>query len=311
MEYIIELCFTIAYVIIMVVALTGNTLLIYIVWKIKETRVTTSFLFVNMAVADLLVTIFQMPVSIVHFYVYEMSDWVGHLTCGFIYYVLYVSTTASIFCLAVMAFDRYFAVVHPMTQDIWFRKSKIIAPIVWISSMALMSVAPIAFKSINGKCSFTDAAMPYLPFWTYLLLINYLVPLAIISILYTIVARTLWFQQMPGHLTSRDEQRRLILKKKVVRTLVIVVVVFAICWGPMHVFTMDAAIKMAATWHPVLIYFCYWLSQANSAINPWLYIGLNSKMKAAFTNMIRCRREGNMRQGTTHGSTGRTMDTKL
>ena len=74
--------------------------------------------------------------------------------------------------------------------------------------------------------------------------------------------------------------------------LIIVVVVFAVCWLPVHVYQMDDSVKMGALWPTALIYFCYWLSLANSAINPWLYIGLNGKMKAAFTEMIRgCRTE--------------------
>jgi len=81
--------------------------------------------------------------------------------------------------------------------------------------------------------------------------------------------------------------------------LVIVVVVFAVCWLPLHVYQMDDGVSMVrnglelgAMWHPyIIIYICFWLSQANSAINPWLYIGLNGKMKAAFKNMIRCRHE--------------------
>ena len=73
MEFTIELGFTIAYAVIMIAAFIGNTLLIYIVWKKPETRSLTSFLFVNMAVADLLVAIFQMPVTISHFYVFDMS----------------------------------------------------------------------------------------------------------------------------------------------------------------------------------------------------------------------------------------------
>ena len=79
--------------------------------------------------------------------------------------------------------------------------------------------------------------------------------------------------------------------------LIIVVVVFAVCWLPVHVYQMHDGVSIGvsgrgAMWDPyVIIYICYWFSQANSAINPWLYIGLNGKMKAAFNTMIRCRHE--------------------
>ena len=297
MEFTIELGFTIAYAVIMMAALTGNTLLIYIVWKKPETSVT-SFLFVNMAVADLLVAIFQMPVTIAHFYVFDMSAVEGVLLCRFSFYLVHVLMTASIFSLVVMAFDRYFAVIHLFRKKIWFRKAKIIIPVIWVASWTLMAVTPAVYKLKFGKCHYIEENIPSLPFWTYILLINYILPLAIISALYITVARKLWFREIPGqNETALSQPGEQIPKKRAVRTLIIVVVVFAVCWLPLQVFQMDLAVRnMVLEWHPILIYFAYWLSHANSAINPWLYIGLNGKMNAAFSRLIRRRQEENVRR---------------
>ena len=51
-----EIIFTVMYAITMLVALAGNTLLIYIVWKKPEVQSLSSFMFVNIAAADLMVT---------------------------------------------------------------------------------------------------------------------------------------------------------------------------------------------------------------------------------------------------------------
>ena len=311
MEFTIELGFTIAYAVIMIAALIGNTLLIYIVWKKPETRSLTSFLFVNMAVADLLVAIFQMPVYIAHFYVFDMSAVIGSLVCRFSYYLVHVLMTASIFSLVVMAFNRYFDVIHPFRRIIWFRKAKIIIPVIWVASWTLMAVTPVVYKLKSGKCYYIEENIPKLPFWTYILLINYILPLAIISALYITVARKLWFHETPGQdeiaLRQQGEQ---IPKKRVVRMLIIVVVVFAVCWPPLQVFQMDFTVRnMVLEWHPILIYFAYWLSQANSAINPWLYIGLNGRMNAAFSRMIRCRQDKNVRRYRPPTSTFRSSKT--
>jgi len=298
----IVLSLTVLYAITMLVALVGNTLLIYIVWKKPGTRNLTSFMFVNMAVADLMVVVFQMPVSITHFYVFGSSEFLQVFTCRFLYYAVYVSTIASIFCLTVIAFDRYFAVVHPFRRSIWFRKPTIITPIIWISSMALMSIVPVAFKLIRGKCRIEESLI--LPFYVYFFAVGFLLPLAVISVLYTQVARKLWFHEVPvDHNVSENQREQEIPKKKVIRMLIIIVVVFALCWLPVHVYQMDEGVSMGvsglgAMWDPyVIIYICYWFSQANSAINPWLYIGLNGKMKAAFKNMILCRHEEITRRG--------------
>ena len=290
----IVLSLTILYVITMIVSLAGNSLLIYIVFRKPGTRNLTSFLFVKMAVADLMVAVFQMPVSIFHFYVVGSSDFLEAFICRFVYYAVYVSTIASIFCLTVMAFDRYFAVVHPFRQSIWFRKHKLITPIIWISSMALMSIVPVSLKLDHGKCRIEMSL--YLPFYAYFFAVGFLLPLAVISVLYTLAARKLWLHKVPVDHNIRENQREQeIPKKKVIRMLIIVVVVFAVCWLPVHLYQMNDGVSIVASGHPsnwepyVIIYICYWFSQANSAINPWLYIILNGKMKAAFRSFIRRR----------------------
>ena len=98
-----------------------------------------------------------------------------------------------------MAFDRFFAVVYPFRSSIWFRKPKIITPLVWVSSIALMSIAPVSFKSENGVCFFiNDTILSHLAFWSFNLVIDYLLPLAIISSLYIVVAGKLWLHEMPA-----------------------------------------------------------------------------------------------------------------
>ena len=109
-----------------------------------------------------------------------------------------------------------------------------------------------------------------------------------------LVARKLWLHEMPmDHDTSKNQQGQEIPKKRVIRMLIIIVVAFAVCWLPVHVYQLDESLSTnGALWDPyVFVYICYWFSHANSAINRWLYIGLNGKMKAAFKNMVRCRHE--------------------
>ena len=66
--------FTVLYAVTMIAAFSGNMFLIYIVWKKPEVRSLTSFMFVNMAVADLLVTLVVMPYSIAYFYTNDKCD---------------------------------------------------------------------------------------------------------------------------------------------------------------------------------------------------------------------------------------------
>ena len=113
---------TVLYAITMLVAFAGNGFLIYIVWKKPEVRSLTSFMFVNMAIADLLVALIVMPWSIAHIYtdgLWKIPGVFGEVMCKFVVYTAYATLTASILCLTFMAIDRYYAIVHPHRRYLW------------------------------------------------------------------------------------------------------------------------------------------------------------------------------------------------
>ncbi|KAJ7375744.1 Kappa-type opioid receptor, partial [Desmophyllum pertusum] len=108
-----NIIFTVMYAITMIVSLVGNTLLIYIVWKKPDVRSLTSFMFVNMAVADLLVTLVVIPYTISHFYldgVWLLTGVIGEITCKMVIFIAFFTISASILCLTFMAVDRVYAV---------------------------------------------------------------------------------------------------------------------------------------------------------------------------------------------------------
>ena len=302
---------TFMYAITMLIAFTGNIFLIYIVWKKPEVRSLTSFMFVNMAVADLLVTVIVMPVSIAHFH--TNGNWliqgiVGEITCKGFAFFAYVTLTASILCLTCMAIDRYYAIVHPFRGKFCFRKPKLIVPLIWISSMASMSIAPV-IQTMDDETSMCwlnfyvlgDKTKAIRGVFLYYLVLNYLLPLSVISVLYTITARKLWFHDAPGdhHLAHNREQQE-ITKRRVVRMLIIVVTVFALCWLPGQVFHLIIAITAGnLAMRQIVMNLCFWFGHANSAINPWLYIFLSSKINTAFIKMVSGKRRQSSRSAMT------------
>ncbi|KAJ7385136.1 hypothetical protein OS493_017507 [Desmophyllum pertusum] len=69
--------------------------------------------------------------------------------------------------------------------------------------------------------------------------------------------------------------------------LIIVVTVFALCWLPGQVYHLIIAVTVWKVQLPrIVMNLCYWFGHANSAINPWLYIVMSSKINSAFTRMV-------------------------
>ena len=62
--------------------------------------------------------------------------------------------------------------------------------------------------------------------------------------------------------------------------LIIIGTAFAVCWLPAKAYHLFVAITAWEIDVPSLVmYLFYWLGHANSAINPWLYISMSSKIK--------------------------------
>ena len=195
-----------------------------------------SFMFVHMAVADLLVTLVVIPYTISEFYtqgVSPMTRVIGQITCKTVVFIAFFTKTTSILCLTFMAVDRFYAMVYPLRRLFWFRKPKVLTPVVWFLSMAFMSIVPVFVvlqwypKNSKYMCvtKFTilgDKSRAIRGVYIYFFVINYLLPICVISVLYTITARKLWLHEAPGDVLNQNRQLRQQIKWKVVRTLIIV-----------------------------------------------------------------------------------------
>ena len=295
---------TAMYGVAMLSAVIGNCLLIYIVWRKPEVRSLTSSMFVNMAVADLLVALFMMPFSIVQLHTKSqweiMSELPADLTCRSFILISYTTSMASILCLVLMAIDRFYAVFYPlMARAVWFRKAKIVSPMIWISSTTFMAIVPFIYK-LNYEFSLCEfhpdvlgnQTQTFRILFLYIFAVTYLIPLGVISPLYIKIARKIWSNYVPGNSSIVEHQRhkREDSKRKLIRMLIIIVVVFALSWLSAQVIHLIWAIRTFYFQPPVIaMYLGFWLAHANSAINPWLYIALSSRIRLAFIRMLRFR----------------------
>lgn len=309
---------TVLYVVTFLIALLGNSFLICIIWKVRQVRSFTSILFVNMAVADLMVTFIVMPLTVYDFHAnfrWTMSGVLGDFTCRAVWYLKYISMMASILCLMFMAIDRFYTFIFPLKSlNVWFRNAKYISPLIWVMSVILMFVIPVMYQFYDDlqTCQVSPVGYSNLrAIQIYLFLVTYLVPLVVMTVLYGKTAHVIWFRRIPGNaLTDRQQEQQEITKRRMVRMLIIIVVVFAVCWFPPQVYHIyQAVVVFEKGWPLIAGFLSFWLAHANSAINPWLYIWLMGNMRLAFLKMLGKNAQGDYRDGMPSSQT--TQRTRL
>ena len=140
---------TFAYCLLFLVSLIGNTFIAMIVFKKKTLRKPINFLIVNMAMSDLLLSIFLFPDHLVLLYT---NSWViggplSQLLCKFTIYAPNVSFTVSVQSLVLIAVDRFGAVIFPLRSPlINSKRCRFYILATWIIAMAIWCPDLFAWK---------------------------------------------------------------------------------------------------------------------------------------------------------------------
>ena len=295
---------TSAYVVIFLVALFGNSVGFYVVVIKKESssRSVTNLFIGNMAVADLLLTITIMPLSVA--FLYRDTLWIGgtlgSITCKALFYVMPVFISASVFTMMLISFDRFYAVFFPLKEK-FFQKPKVLSAIIWILSFGLMTPYALMYQTNEirpgvyyclqewpwappNDTDFTETYKVLKSFHICLFVVLYALPLSVTLFIYFLICRKLWLGKIPGNVTDSKIAAENRLKRKVTCLLVITCVVFAVCWFPVYVnhyfwyVRPEQSHKLPSKVQMLFL----WIAHANSALNPCLYILLNKKFRQKF-----------------------------
>ncbi|XP_045684379.1 neuropeptide S receptor [Phyllostomus hastatus] len=217
------------------------------------------------------------------------------LVCRVVRYLQVVLLYASTYVLVSLSIDRYHAIVYPMKFLQGEKQAKVLIATAWILSFLFSIPTLIIFgkrKLANGEVQ-CWALWPddsyWTPYMTVVACLVYFIPLAIISVIYAIVIRTIWTKSKAheivisscsdGKLCTRYN-RGLISKAKVkaIKYSMVIVLAFICCWSPYFLFDMldnfgllpDTRERVYAS---AIIQN---LPALNSAINPLVYFLFSS-----------------------------------
>ena len=126
--------------------LAGNIIAIYFAFTKKTGNKITNMLILNMAIADLLVTISVMPYSVLVLYV--GGRWIGggfgDVSCKIVHFLYQMSIPAWIFFVMIVSIDRFFAIAYPIKLRV-LPKTKMTTFVIWICSASYAVPFMISF----------------------------------------------------------------------------------------------------------------------------------------------------------------------
>ncbi|XP_070853482.1 cholecystokinin receptor type A [Drosophila suzukii] len=127
---------------ILLCAVVGNLLVVLTLVQNRRMRTITNVFLLNLAISDILLGVFCMPVTLVGTLLRHFIF--GELLCKLIQFAQAASVAVSSWTLVAISCERYYAICHPLRSRTWQtinHANKIIA-IIWLGSLVCMT--PIA-----------------------------------------------------------------------------------------------------------------------------------------------------------------------
>ncbi|XP_048838122.1 G-protein coupled receptor 83 [Brienomyrus brachyistius] len=285
----------IAYSFIIVISLFGNILVCHVVIKNKRMHSATSLFIVNLAVADILITLLNTPFTLVRF---VNSTWVfGKDMCHISRFVQYCSLHVSTLTLTAIALDRRQIILHPLKPRMSPARGVIWIAVIWLMAGCFSlphAVYQKLFTFVYSKNILRSLCVPNFPepshlYWKYIdlatFILLYVLPLFIITAAYTTVTRRLWQRNAIGDVTTEQYFAHRKKKKKTIKMLTVVVVVFAVCWFPLNCYVV--LLSSQAIRSSNAIYFSFhWLAMSSTCYNPFIYCWLNENFRAELKYLL-------------------------
>ncbi|XP_071128533.1 substance-P receptor-like [Mytilus edulis] len=324
----------ILFIVIILFSVLGNILIIIVVIKNHTMWTTTNYYLVNLAVADLMVTISCTWVTLVD----DVTEgWVlGKFFCKINTFTQILSLVASVLSLTLIAYDRFFGIVFALRAHMTTRRAKTSLIFIWICSAGIASptlitrqlkvrvwsnhteqwcddVWPTMTENIGNM---TMSSMPSrTAYYVSVSVILYFFPMLIMTLAYSIIIIKLWSSTIPGEKVDRRMEAQSRTRKKVIVMLVAILIVFVVCWLPYQVILLYSELRpnrlKLGDWYYGLNFAACCMSYSNSALNPLIYTGFNENFKKGITNVLRplhCKRKKWIDcHGTSEYGTSRTV----
>lgn len=295
---------TVAYAFIMLMALLGNSAIVFVVFKTQRLRTTTNFFIANMAVSDLLMPLFAMPrtVTAVHF---GANRWLiggnfGLAMCKLAPLFQDISTAVSTQSLVLIAVDRFYNVFYPVKAAVMSTNiAKRTLPFVWLIALAIHApylfiyriyiVKGEAYCLLNWTPPFRDDKQAQKIYFVLVVIFLFIFPLCVIAALYSAVIIRLKRQQFPGIHQAEDARKMREKRNRAILQLsVVIVMVFIICWTPFIIFVF---LKLFIWGTPQCgrndtAFTVYFIAHSISAINPCVYTLFSSSYRQGLKEVL-------------------------
>uniref|UniRef100_A0A8C5LWG7 G-protein coupled receptors family 1 profile domain-containing protein n=1 Tax=Leptobrachium leishanense TaxID=445787 RepID=A0A8C5LWG7_9ANUR len=252
--------------IVVFLAFFVNGMVIVVTIQYKRLRSPLNYILVNLAVANLLVTIFGSSISffnnVIGYFV------LGKAMCEFEGFMVSLTGIVGLWSLAILAFERYLVICKPMGDFRFQQRHAVLGCLflflIWKQKSLRTSCGPNWYSGDSNNNSYIMA----------LFTTCFVMPLSTIIFSYSSLLmslRAVAAQQKESETTQRAE-------REVTRMVIAMVLAFLICWLPYAIFAMVVATNKVIVIQPTLASMPSYFSKTATVYNPIIYVFMNKQV---------------------------------
>ena len=216
--------------------IVGNVHVLIAFWQNRGLRSQGRCHIVSLAVADLLVGLFLLPIQIYQFY--YLQNPFHAIFCVFYMWIDTLCETASIVSLTVISIDRCYKITFPLQYKakVTPRKCFVVILGVWFFSTTFATLGVIPYNGNNNiHPGLIKCFNPNYLFYLFAFIFAFVLPCVILTSTYVLIFITAYrrrrrLAQSNGIFCSAGGRSMYVKDLKNAKTLAIFVLAFIVCW---------------------------------------------------------------------------------
>ncbi|XP_022086054.1 somatostatin receptor type 2-like [Acanthaster planci] len=291
-------------VMVMVVGLTGNSMVIAVVCRHRSMRTPTNFYIVSLALSDFLVTSFVMPLKLVELSADADTSILNGALCSVLGFVQPYFVFTSIWTLVAISIDRYLVILHPLRSHSFNTRSRASRNVAAIWAVPFLVLAGYFYPHQTMKYRMTSelgvirrttcqSQLPHeIQQWYTVFQFTVLLvwPVGLLCFTCFSIARRLFRLTEDEKMLKTSLRKEEASRRKVAKMVLVVVFAFVVCWAPFFIvtlvnhFTRFLRHQNFIFWQYVLYLFGF----SNSCMNPVIYTFMSRAFRKGFRGIIMC-----------------------